>query len=167
MKYLTLLFITISAHAQFVARIDYAQFVAHIDYVNPIFADGQLNAKDQAGIDKEIESFIKKRERRGEKCVNNECFKTIKVKAVYELDEKGKIVYDENGEPNILEPAKVIEEKFLEISIEDISQEVADKEAEKLAKELRKEELKAEAKKEKDLTKEEIKEILLMVLEGL
>lgn len=162
MKTIFLFLLTFTAHAQ---------FVAHIDYVNPSHADGQLKAEDQTGIDKEIDRFIKKREKRGEKCVNNECFKIIKVKAVYELDENGNKVYDKNGEPIILEPAKVIEEKFLSISIEDISQQVATKEAEKVEKEKRKEELKAAAKEAKEqnkaMNKKDMAEAIEMLLERL
>jgi len=56
MKFIFLFLITFTAHAQ---------FVAYIDYVEPSQADGKLSAKTQQDIDKEVGNFIKKREKRG------------------------------------------------------------------------------------------------------
>ena len=186
MKYLILLLISFSAFANFIpiskVGIDSSLTVwtkkskCEKEESEPcIKIDENYNPEYSIAVDRYVDDLDRPIRKRVEieTCNGEEdCISIMQAKICTEIsDEK---LYDAEftevwcskitGYEQIVDSKKIAEDASKKLLHE---QKLANKEAEKLAKELRKEELKAEAKKEKDLTNEEIKEILLMVLEGL
>jgi len=142
MKAIILLLLSVTAHAQLIAKIDLA---------DPKFADMQIEAKDQAALDKRLIKFLEHPNRRGH----------VKwIAGITEPDHKPaklanapcKTEVDMEGETRVLCPHT----DAFTVTIEDITAEVEAKKA----KNGKKDKLKKKLKKGKDLTLKEINELL-------